>query len=60
MFSKEGINLHRSNINLNYDLPWNPTSKVIQRIGRVNLVWGRKHKNIHVYNFSPLKNLMMK
>ena len=47
----EGINLHRSNINLNYDLPWNPT-KVIQRIGRVNRV-GSQHKNIHVYNFFP-------
>ena len=47
----EGINLHRSNINLNYDLPWNPT-KVIQRIGRVNRV-GSQHKNIYVYNFFP-------
>ena len=47
----EGINLHRSNIVLNYDLPWNPT-KVIQRIGRVNRV-GSEHKNIHVYNFFP-------
>ena len=47
----EGINLHRSNINLNYDLPWNPT-RVIQRIGRVNRV-GSQHKNIHVYNFFP-------
>ncbi len=47
----EGINLHRSNVNLNYDLPWNPT-RVIQRIGRVNRV-GSQHKNIHVYNFFP-------
>ena len=47
----EGINLHRSNINLNYDLPWNPT-RVIQRIGRVNRV-GSQHQNIHVYNFFP-------
>jgi len=47
----EGINLHRSNVTLNYDLPWNPT-KVIQRIGRVNRV-GTQHKNIHVYNFFP-------
>ena len=47
----EGINLHRSNINLNYDLPWNPT-RVIQRIGRVNRV-GSQYENIHVYNFFP-------
>ncbi|MCK4683196.1 helicase, partial [Candidatus Bipolaricaulota bacterium] len=31
----EGINLHRSNTVINYDLPWNPT-KVLQRVGRVN------------------------
>src|SRR5699024_2989270 len=31
----EGMNLHRSNVILNYDLPWNPT-KVLQRAGRVN------------------------
>jgi superfamily II DNA/RNA helicase len=47
----EGINLHRSNININYDLPWNPT-KVIQRIGRINRV-GTEFKNINVYNFFP-------
>lgn len=47
----EGINLHRSNITLNYDLPWNPT-RVIQRIGRVNRV-GSQHKKIYVYNFFP-------
>ncbi len=33
----EGINLHRSNIVVNYDLPWNPT-RVLQRVGRVNRV----------------------
>ena len=26
----EGINLHRSNILINYDLPWNPT-RVLQK-----------------------------
>jgi hypothetical protein len=47
----EGINLHRSNIIINYDLPWNPT-KVLQRVGRVNRV-GTEHKNIYVFNFFP-------
>lgn len=47
----EGINLHRSNIVINYDLPWNPT-RVLQRVGRVNRV-GTKHKKIFVYNFFP-------
>tara|TARA_Y100001970_G_scaffold8944_1_gene10387 strand:+ start:560 stop:3811 length:3252 start_codon:yes stop_codon:yes gene_type:complete len=47
----EGINLHRSNIIINYDLPWNPT-RVLQRVGRVNRV-GTKHKSIYIYNFFP-------
>lgn len=47
----EGINLHRSNIIINYDLPWNPT-KVLQRVGRVNRV-GTKHTKIHIFNFFP-------
>ena len=47
----EGVNLHRSNIVINYDLPWNPT-RVLQRVGRVNRV-GTKHKNIFIYNFFP-------
>lgn len=47
----EGINLHRSNIVINYDLPWNPT-KVLQRTGRVNRV-GTEHKNIYIFNFFP-------
>ncbi|MFH1909383.1 MAG: helicase-related protein, partial [Chloroflexota bacterium] len=33
----EGVNLHRSNIVINYDIPWNPT-RLIQRVGRVNRV----------------------
>ena len=33
----EGVNLHRGNIVINYDLPWNPT-RVIQRVGRVNRI----------------------
>ncbi len=47
----EGINLHRSNIVINYDLPWNPT-RVLQRVGRVNRV-GTAHSRVHVFNFFP-------
>ena len=47
----EGINLHRSNIVINYDLPWNPT-RVLQRVGRVNRV-GTKHPDIFIFNFFP-------
>lgn len=47
----EGINLHRSNIIINYDLPWNPT-RVMQRAGRVNRV-GTEYDNIYIYNFFP-------
>ncbi|SNR68863.1 SNF2 family N-terminal domain-containing protein [Desulfurobacterium atlanticum] len=48
----EGINLHRSNIIVNYDIPWNPT-KVLQRVGRINRV-GTRFKEIYVYNFFPI------
>jgi superfamily II DNA or RNA helicase len=47
----EGINLHRSNTVINYDLPWNPT-RVLQRVGRVNRV-GTKHDLIEIFNFFP-------
>jgi superfamily II DNA/RNA helicase len=47
----EGFDLHRSNIVINYDLPWNPT-RVIQRVGRVNRV-GSTFKNILIFNFFP-------
>ncbi|WP_339020103.1 C-terminal helicase domain-containing protein [Fusobacterium animalis] len=47
----EGINLHRSNVIVNYDLPWNPT-RVMQRIGRINRV-GTKYDKIYVFNFFP-------
>ena len=50
----EGMNLHRSNVIINYDLPWNPT-RIMQRVGRVNRV-GTKHKEIFVYNFFPTSN----
>lgn len=47
----EGINLHRSNVIINYDLPWNPT-KVMQRVGRVNRV-GTQHDKVYIFNFFP-------
>lgn len=47
----EGINLHRSNAIINYDLPWNPT-RIMQRVGRINRV-GTKFDKIYVYNFFP-------
>ena len=47
----EGINLHRSNVIVNYDLPWNPT-RIMQRVGRINRV-GTEFDRIYVYNFFP-------
>lgn len=47
----EGVNLHRSNIVINYDIPWNPT-RLIQRVGRVNRV-DTQFDAIHTYNFFP-------
>lgn len=47
----EGINLHRSNVIINYDLPWNPT-RIMQRVGRINRV-GTAFERIYVFNFFP-------
>ena len=47
----EGINLHRSNVVVNYDTPWNST-RLMQRIGRVNRI-GSKAEKVLVYNFFP-------
>lgn len=47
----EGVNLHRSNVILNYDTPWNAT-RLMQRIGRVNRI-GSEEKEVHVFNFFP-------
>ena len=47
----EGVNLHRANVILNYDTPWNST-RLMQRIGRVNRI-GSKEPSIYVYNFMP-------
>jgi superfamily II DNA/RNA helicase len=47
----EGVNLHRSNVIVNYDTPWNST-RLMQRIGRVNRI-GSVAPNIHIFNFYP-------
>lgn len=47
----EGINLHRANVIVNYDTPWNPT-RLIQRLGRINRI-GTKAQYIYNYNFYP-------
>ena len=47
----EGINLHRANVLINYDLPWNPT-RIMQRVGRINRV-GTAFSRIYVFNFFP-------
>ncbi|MCK5111695.1 MAG: DEAD/DEAH box helicase family protein [Arcobacteraceae bacterium] len=47
----EGVNMHRSNIIYNYDIPWNST-RLMQRIGRINRI-GTKHNEIYIYNFKP-------
>ncbi len=47
----EGINLHRANIIVNYDTPWNST-RLMQRIGRVNRI-GTLAPCVYVYNFYP-------
>lgn len=49
----EGVNLHRSNIVINYDIPWNPT-RLIQRIGRINRV-DTAFDKIYTFNFFPTK-----
>ena len=47
----EGINLHRANVIVNYDSPWN-ASRLMQRIGRVNRI-GSKAEKIYNYMFYP-------
>lgn len=49
----EGVNLHRSNVIVNYDSPWNAT-RLMQRIGRVNRI-GSMAENIYNYMFYPSK-----
>ncbi|HLK28343.1 MAG TPA: helicase-related protein [Puia sp.] len=47
----EGVNLHRSNVIVNYDTPWNAT-RLMQRIGRVNRI-GSVAGVIYNYNYYP-------
>ena len=47
----EGVNLHRSNVVINYDIPWNPT-RLMQRIGRINRI-DTKFSEIYTFNFFP-------
>jgi superfamily II DNA/RNA helicase len=47
----EGVNLHRSNVIVNYDSPWNAT-RLMQRIGRVNRI-GSVADGIYNYMFYP-------
>jgi superfamily II DNA/RNA helicase len=49
----EGVNLHRSNIVINYDIPWNPT-RLMQRVGRVNRI-GTEFDKIYTFNFFPTR-----
>lgn len=47
----EGVNLHRSNVIVNYDTPWNSTL-LMQRIGRVNRI-GTIADKVRIFNFYP-------
>lgn len=47
----EGVNLHRTNVLVNYDTPWNAT-RLMQRIGRINLI-GSIAGVVYNYNFYP-------
>ena len=47
----EGVNLHRSNVVINYDIPWNPT-RLMQRVGRINRV-DTEFDRIYSFNFFP-------
>jgi superfamily II DNA/RNA helicase len=46
----EGVNLHRANVVVNYDTPWNST-RLMQRIGRVNRIG--TVAPVHIFNFFP-------
>ena len=47
----EGVNLHRANVVVNYDIPWNPT-RLMQRVGRINRV-DTSFDKIYTFNFFP-------
>ena len=46
-----GVNLHRSNVIINFDIPWNPT-RMMQRVGRVQRL-DTEFNEIYTYNFFP-------
>ena len=49
----EGVSLHRSNVVINYDIPWNPV-RMMQRVGRINRVAkDLPFDKIYTYNFFP-------
>ena len=45
----EGVNLHRAETIINFDITWNP-QRVVQRIGRLDRI-GSIAPNISIYNF---------
>ncbi|MEW6110179.1 MAG: helicase-related protein [Nitrospirota bacterium] len=49
----EGVNLHRSNVVVNYDIPWNPT-RMMQRVGRINRI-DTAFDRIYTFNFFPTR-----
>ncbi len=49
----EGVNLHRANVLVNYDTPWNAT-RLMQRTGRINRI-GSVAGVVYNYNFYPSK-----
>lgn len=46
----EGVNLHRANVLINYDTPWNAT-RLMQRLGRINRI-GSQHM-VRSWSFYP-------
>jgi len=49
---REGFNLHRAGVVINYDIPYNPT-RVIQRVGRINRINKRVFDFLDIYNCFP-------
>lgn len=47
----EGVNLHRANVVINYDIPWNPT-RMMQRVGRINRI-DTPFDVVYTFNFFP-------
>lgn len=49
----EDVDLHRANVVINYDIPWNPT-RMMQRVGRINRV-DTKFDTIYTFYFFPTR-----